>query len=147
MELQVGVKALINDGQDNYLFLKRLNPYPGETEPRWDVPGGRINPGEPLGEALAREIKEETALTMKGEPKILYAQDILRLKDKHVVRLTFEVGVEPGAIIIEPNDPGGTGHSEYRWINKADIKNLRHDFYLTPVFKLMNIEPGIDSSS
>jgi len=142
MELQVGVKALINDGQNRYLFLKRKNPYQNESEPRWDIPGGRINAGEPMAEALAREIKEETGLIMKGVPRVLYAQDILRVEDRHVVRLTFEVGAELGEIKLDPNDPGGTGHDQYRWVPRDEIKHLHHDIYLTPVFELMGIEPA-----
>ncbi|MBI5465869.1 MAG: NUDIX hydrolase [Candidatus Kerfeldbacteria bacterium] len=141
MELQVGVKALITDGRGKYLFLKRALPYDGETEPRWDIPGGRINAGEPIAEALAREIKEETGLIMKGVPRVLYAQDILRLKEKHVVRLTFEVEVEPSQITIDTDDPNGTHHNAFAWIAKEEIKNLHHDIYLTPVFKLMGLEP------
>jgi 8-oxo-dGTP diphosphatase len=139
MELQVGVKAFINDGKGNYLMLKRSLPYEGENEPRWDIPGGRINPGEPIFEALAREIKEETGLTMQGEPRILYAQDILRIKDKHIVRLTFEVNTEPGTITLDTNDPTGTGHNEYRWMPLSEIKKVFHDKYLTPVLDIMGV--------
>lgn len=141
MELQVGVKALITDAQGRCLFLKRALPYANESEPRWDIPGGRINPGEPILEALAREVKEETGLTIAGEPKILYAQDILRTKGVHVVRLTFEVAVEPGEITIDADDPNGTHHDAFAWVPKHEIRNLHHDLYLAPVFRLVGIEP------
>lgn len=131
MELQVGVKAFIKDGQGNYLMLRRSQPYQGETEPRWDIPGGRINPGEPIFEALAREIKEETGLTMQGEPRIVYAQDILRITGRHVVRLTFEA-VAAGEITLNPEE-----HSTYQWVSLEAIASLNHDLYLDPVLKNM----------
>lgn len=142
MELQVGVKALIKDHAGRFLFLKRALPYKGEATPRWETPGGRIEPGEPIWEALAREIKEETGLTMKGAPKIIYAQDILRINEKHIVRLTFEAMIEPGEIKLDTSDPNGTHHDDYAWIAPDEIKNLYHDLYLTPVFKLLGIEPN-----
>lgn len=148
MELQVGVKALMGDGHGNYLFLKRVHPYDGETEPRWDIPGGRIEAGEPIFQALAREIKEETGLTMKGKPRILHAQDIPRIKDKHVVRLTFEVSVEAGDVSLDTNNPTGTGHDEWRWVKRDDIKNFYHDKCLAPVFSLLDIQSyNIDYSN
>jgi len=137
MLLEVGVKALIKNNQNQYLILKRCFPYEGETEVRWDIPGGRINPGEPIYQALAREIKEETGLTMTGNPRILYAQDIMRLADKHIVRLTFEVSAEPGEIKLDLQDENGTGHCDYQWVTLTEFKNLRHDIYLSPVLEIM----------
>ena len=142
MELQVGVKALIKDGQGRYLFLKRTLPYESEAESRWDIPGGRIEPGELIWAALAREIKEETGLTIKGEPEIVYAQDILRLTGWHVVRLTFAVMIEPGKIKLDATDPNGTHHDDFAWVAPDEIKNLYHDRYLVPVFELLGITPN-----
>ncbi|MDP3986373.1 MAG: NUDIX hydrolase [Candidatus Veblenbacteria bacterium] len=142
MELQVGVKALIKDDKGHYLFLKRALPYEGDAKPKWDIPGGRIEPGEPILEALAREIKEETGLNIKGEPRILHAQDILRLTDKHIVRLTFEVQVEPGEIKLDTSDPNGTHHNDYAWVPAEGIKDLYHDRYLVPVLERLDITPN-----
>ena len=129
MELQVGVKALIKDEQGRFLLLRRSQPYEGESEPRWDIPGGRINVGEPILQALAREIKEETGLTMQGEPRIVYAQDILRVAGRHVVRLTFETGAE-GEVALDPKE-----HSAHQWVSLEKIQGIYHDLYLDPVLK------------
>ncbi|MBI3963827.1 MAG: NUDIX domain-containing protein, partial [Candidatus Kerfeldbacteria bacterium] len=96
IELQVGVKAFVRlsapssrprgNGEGKFLMLRRAEPYPDETEPRWDIVGGRITPGEPIRPALAREIKEETGLILTSVDHVLYAQDILRVKGRHVVR-------------------------------------------------------------
>ena len=44
MILQVGVKALIKNDKGQYLFLRRSERMQAETEPHWDIPGGRIDP-------------------------------------------------------------------------------------------------------
>ncbi len=141
MELQVGVKALIQDEQGRFLMLRRANPYEGEEEPRWGIPGGRINPGEPLLEALAREVKEETGLTLTGTPRLLYAQDILRNSGVHVVRLTYQATAKPGEVKSQELDPAGTGHNEYHWVAAEEVRTLNHDLYLVPVFQSIGVQP------
>ncbi len=131
MKLEVGVKAFITNNQGNYLLLKRAQPYPGDTEAKWDIPGGRIIAGEPLARALAREIKEETNLTMVGEPSIIQAQDILRVSDKHTVRLTYQVSAT-GEVRLNPEE-----HTEFCWLPLEKINDLYHDTYLTPVLEII----------
>lgn len=138
MELQVGVKALVKNSLAQYLILRRKHPYQGEDFRRWDIPGGRINIGEPIITALAREITEETGLTLLGEPRILHAQDILRLTDIHVVRLTFECQVENGEIKLDSHDED-SGHDEYKWATLSEIKQLPHDKYLDSVLTIMGV--------
>jgi len=127
IKLEVGVKALIMNDAGQYLALKRSKPYPGEEEPRWDIPGGRINLGETLLDALAREIKEETNLKMTGTPEIILGQDILRVPGKHTVRLTYLAKASGN---VELSDE----HPEYQWVNLESFKQLYHDLYLDPVF-------------
>ena len=97
MELQVGVKILLKNSEGKYLLVRR-NPkkYP-EVGPKWDIVGGRINPGTPLLDNLKREIKEEVGLDYNGKPELVAAQDILKVPGRHVVRLTFlgELDGEP----------------------------------------------------
>ena len=126
--LEVGVKAFIKNGS-KFLILKRSKPYPGDTIHKWDIPGGRIIPGEDVKKALKREIKEETGLRLKDVKKILAVTDIKR-DGKHTVRVTFKADVYPGKIKLDPSE-----HSDYRWGSIEELKKLRHDVYLTPVLK------------
>jgi len=70
MELQVGVKILLKNKEGKFLLVRR-NPkkYP-EVGPKWDIIGGRIEPGASLMGNLRHEIKEEVSLDYQGEPKI-----------------------------------------------------------------------------
>ena len=116
MELQVGVKILLKNKDGKYLIVRRsAEKYP-EVGPKWDIVGGRINPGLSLIENLKREVKEETKLEIVGEPKLITAQDILKT-DKHVVRLTY-TGNTDGKVKLSDE------HEEYRWLNLEEIKKL-----------------------
>ena len=133
MEVEISLKALIRNKQGQYLILKRAKPYPGETDCRWDAPGGRLIPGELMPLALAREIKEETGMRMRSEPKVINVQDIMRVAGKHTIRIAFESEVEAEAdkgIKLDPNE-----HSEYKWLDLDDALTTYHDMYLTPVLK------------
>jgi len=115
--LQVGVKALLKNKQNKFLLLQRsLEKYPEVTQNRWDIVGGRIDPGTDLLANLKREIKEETRQDLLEKPKLVGAQDILRVPGKHIVRLTY-VGEIDGDIKIDPEE-----HDDYRWFTIEEIK-------------------------
>jgi 8-oxo-dGTP diphosphatase len=129
MKLQVGVKALVQNTRGEYLLLRRDKIMDGETESHWDIPGGRIEPDEPLFDALKREIMEETGLNLSAVPELLEAQDIfVPSADLHVVRLTYALEGE-GEVIISDE------HQEIRWVTPEDTKVLNLDPYLRQVLE------------
>jgi len=119
MELQVGVKALLQNGEGKYLLLRRsLIKYP-DVKGRWDIVGGRIFPGTTLLENLRREVREETGLDIVGNPRLKAAQDILRTSNRHVVRLTY-MGEATGEIVLDTNE-----NDTYQWFTKEEL--IRQD--------------------
>ena len=129
MELQVGVKILLKNGEGKYLLVRRsLTKYPEVGDHQWDIVGGRIDPGFPLLDNLKREIKEEVGLDLTNEPRLVAAQDILRIPGRHVIRLTYigEIHGEPKLNLDE--------HSEYGWFTLEEIENLQGlDLYFKEV--------------
>ena len=116
MELQVGVKILIKNTDGTFLFLKRSPIKYPETQ-KWDIPGGRIDVGSTLMANLAREVAEETTLSLVGTPRLIAAQDILKSTDKHVVRLTY-VGEAEGDVVL------GDEHVAYQWFSLSELQTL-----------------------
>jgi len=124
MELQVGVKVLLKNGKGKYLLLKRSPEKYPEVKNSWDIVGGRIDPGDTLFNNLKREVKEETQLDLEKEPKLVAAQDILKVADRHVIRLTY-IGEIDGEPKLDED------HSEYRWFTAEELKSLEglDDFF------------------
>ncbi len=123
MELQVGVKILLKNKEEKHLLIKRSPEKYPEVGARWDIVGGRINPGSTLVENLKREIKEETDLDLEAEPKLVAAQDILRVPGRHVVRLTY-VGTINGEPKLDRD------HTEFKWFTIEEMKILENlDIY------------------
>jgi len=118
IKLQVGVKVLLKNKEGKYLMLRRsLEKYP-EIKGRWDIVGGRIDPGSSLFDNLKREVKEETDLELIKEPKLIAAQDIMPNSEKHVVRLTY-IGEIEGDITLDK-----TENDMYKWYTMGELKNL-----------------------
>lgn len=128
--LQVGVKILIENDKGQYLLLRRsLEKYP-EIEGRWDIVGGRINPGKSLIENLAREVFEETGLKLIGTPKLIAAQDIFRKAGHHIVRLTY-VGSADGEMVLDTSE-----NDLYEWHAREELAQLNDmDVYLKELFR------------
>ena len=58
----VAVGAIVLDAQGRVLVVERGKP-PGVGQ--WTVPGGRLEAGETLAQAVAREVREETGLVVE----------------------------------------------------------------------------------
>lgn len=110
-ELSVGA-VIIDD--DRLLLVRRARP-PGLG--RWSLPGGRVERGETLAEALVREVAEETGLVCACGPLVGWVERIGH--DHHFVILDFE------ATPLEPGEPrAGDDASEVAWVSLRDVAEL-----------------------
>jgi mutator protein MutT len=129
MNLQVGVKALIKNSKDEYLFMRRSTILATDvSEPSWDIPGGRIESNEYLPEALKREIQEEVGYEIQSTPMLIAAQDIfVPAKELHVVRLTYTLKEDVDNIALSDE------HEEYVWVHESQLETVNAEPYLAEV--------------
>jgi 8-oxo-dGTP diphosphatase len=120
MILQVGVKVFLKNSEGKYLLMHRSpEKYPG-VKGEWDVPGGRINPGSLLIDNLRREVKEETQMEIVSEPKLIYAQDIIPNKERHIVRISY-TGNAVGEPTLDTKE-----NVEYKWLSLEELKQFQN---------------------
>lgn len=102
---------VVHDGQ--LLMVQRANE-PGRG--LWSIPGGRVEHGEYLADALAREVKEETNLDIS-------VGDLLGIAevtgDPHYVILDFEASLSGVGEPIAADDV-----AEVRWVPLEAVDKL-----------------------
>ena len=106
-EVCVGAVAVAGDR----LLLVRRGRAPGSG--LWSVPGGRVEAGETLVEAVERELAEETGVVARCGPLLGVAER--RDGDHHFVILDYLVEV-PEPVPLVP----GTDADEAAWVPLAE---------------------------
>jgi 8-oxo-dGTP diphosphatase len=129
-ELCVGAIAV---DEDLILLIRRGR---GPAQGVWSVPGGRVEAGETLAEAVVRELYEETGLTGVCEGLVGWVERIM--EDHHYVILDFSV------TILSSADPvAGDDAAEAAWVPLHDVADLTladglaeflHDHDILPAF-------------
>jgi 8-oxo-dGTP diphosphatase len=103
----------VNDGDDRVLILRRHGDlYAGGG---WSLPGGKVEYGQTIEEAIAKELREETALTCRSS-NFLFYQDNPPEKsgDMHCINLYFECTVSGSMMLNEES-------SDFAWITQAEL--------------------------
>lgn len=116
---EVAVGALVL--RDNKILLVKRNHPPAEG--LWAVPGGRINLGETLKQAAAREVKEETGLEIiPGEP--VYSFDSIHRDADGRVRFHYVI-IDLLAEYKSGTLKAGDDASDVRWFSVDDLEKIQ----------------------
>jgi 8-oxo-dGTP diphosphatase len=90
----------------------------GAAAGTWSVPGGRVEGGETLAEAVLRELKEETGLDALCGDEVGWVE---RIDDEHHF-VIFDFSVT----ILSDGDPvAGDDAAEAVWVDLFDVADLR----------------------
>lgn len=96
---KVVVSGLIKR-DDKYLLVKEIIE---DGKEHWLVPGGKVDFGESLHQALQREIKEELGLEIEidGKAYLNYHEAIFPELDYHTIIFFFQINSTRGHITLE----------------------------------------------
>ena len=103
--------------RDDQLLLVRRGHGPAAGE--WSIPGGHVEYGESLPEALVREFSEETGLDVVVDELVGWAEQIDPAA--HLVIFDFAVTVlDDDQIAV-----AGSDAAEVRWVDVGELNDLR----------------------
>ena len=117
---------------DKVLILREATTNPdGTNEGKYDVPGGRLEPGESPATSLAREIKEETGLTVTiGKPfDVGEWRPVVRGEQWQIVAIYMTCEAHSDVVTLSKE------HDEYTWIDPKDFKQYTLMDNLFEVFR------------
>lgn len=117
---QVGIKAVAQNSKGQILLL--AVPEWGDNPAHWDLPGGRMEPGENFIQTLQRELKEEIGVTYSGTAEhmaTVLSNITIPVGDDRVplILMPYRIALpENVAITLDPNG----AEQAYEWTSPAD---------------------------
>ncbi len=115
---QLGCGAIVRR-DDTVLLVKRGRP---PRQGQWAIPGGKVQAGEGLREAVEREIMEETGISVRAKDMIYQLEYIEHDEDGalafHYVVLDYEAEYIAG----EPR--AGDDADEAAWVHFDELASL-----------------------
>ena len=128
------VGALIFNDQDQLLLVK-THKWKG----KYTIPGGHVELGERLSEALEREIREETGLELLTAKFLCYQEfvfDECFWEKRHFIFFDFICRVDGNRVTLNEEA------QEYAWVSLDEVEKYPIDAYLQHSLDLINASGG-----
>lgn len=115
MEFALSPKIVLRDARGLCLALQRSAD--SSFEPgSWDLPGGKLEPGEDFIAGLRREALEETGLAIEIERALGVGER--RMDGLYIAVLVLEGRVAGGTLRLSHE------HQAHRWVPRRELANL-----------------------
>jgi 8-oxo-dGTP diphosphatase len=108
-EPRCGCGAVILRGQALFLLQRVKEPEAGH----WGLPGGKVDWGEPVGDAIEREIAEELGIRVRGKRLLCVVDMIDRGDGEHWISPVYLVTAFDG----EPTNREPAKHTGVGWFS------------------------------
>lgn len=116
--------------RDNkYLVLQRskVNDY---MPLKWDIPGGIVEMGETIEQAIKREVQEETRLTINVGKVIHIYSNRDQIPNRQTFQAIYKCDYLNGEVIIDDSE-----HEKYEWVDYGDIAEIDAIDFLKDLLK------------
>ena len=127
--LQVAVGVIKNTGGQVLISLRDESLHQGGL---WEFPGGKIESGESADQALARELKEELAIT------VIKATPLITVKHQYP-----DLAVQLHVYLVEQfsGDAKSCEGQPFKWVNPAGLTNYAFPTANHPIITAAQLPP------
>ena len=119
--------CLVYDGDRILVQDRKKKDWPGLT-----FPGGHVEKGESFHDAVIREVKEETGLTLK-KPVLCGIEEFKTKEEDRYIMLYYKCNKFTGKL-------HSSKEGEVFWIHKDELKNYKLSLDLKRIYKVMTSE-------
>ncbi len=137
---RIRVAAIVVRGNDILLAQHRK-----ADESYWVLPGGGVDYGETIEEALVRELQEEANVTIRVDRLVIVNDSIPPDRHRHIVNLYFTATLIDGKVRVGTGDKRLVGMEfvpiarlpelvVYPDVRDVLIKGLKDDFAASPIY-------------
>ncbi len=142
--IRVIVVGLVWNDRDQ-LLLCRMHPDRGVFPGQWGLPGGGIEQGERMGDALRRELREELGIEITDIQPAFFKDGSYskllpngELQPVYMIFLVYYCRAAGDKILLNEE------FSEYRWVSEEDLPGLEMNVETADTLRRLGARrPGI----
>ena len=109
------VSAAVISRADCILCVQRPQHFKGYISLKWEFPGGKVEEGEQLEEALVREIREELSVDIEISNFFMTVEHTY--PDFHLVMHVYRCHLTEGEVILNE-------HVDMKWLKVEELDQL-----------------------
>jgi len=118
--------------KNNEILILKRHPKSKTNPNKWELPGGKIDPGEDFDKALIREFDEETNLIIELGDVIGAVQE--DFPHKKTIALVMNVSILSDDVEVKISDE----HIDWKWGTLDEIRDLEISTWFETLLKEKN---------
>lgn len=122
--IRVAVDAIVFGYQNNQLYVLLIQQKFGTQETYWALPGGLVQNNESLQDAVKRELKEETNISVNYfEQLFTFGDNVFRDPRNRVISVAYFALVDSSKLMVKAD----TDADKAQWFKIDEIPSLAFD--------------------